>query len=147
MEKNRESSISTNSPVYQFAISLQKSSDQFFEEFPNPVWIVDLKGRFVFFNKAAEKLIEYQRDEILGKHFRMLLTLDDLSDGFLFLYQTLNGCYSEHTLFRIRKKGGSTRVVDVMAAPLYFDGKVRAGLAIAQDITGIDFGVSEHISR
>ena len=80
----------------------------------------------------------YAREEVLGRHFRLLFTLDDLSDGFLFFYQTLQGCYAEHTLFRVRRKDGSTRVIDVLASPITFEGKIRAAVAIAHDITGRD---------
>lgn len=96
----------------------------------------DTQGRFIFFNRAASKFLGYTPERLIGSHFRMLLTLDDLSDGFLFLYQTLNGCYTEQSLFRMRLSDGSTRVVGITAGPIYYKGKIRAGLAIAYDSSG-----------
>lgn len=110
--------------------------DNFFQKFHHPVFITDTKGCFVFFNECAEKFTGYSKHDVEGHHFRMLFTLDDLNDGFLFFYQTMRGCYSEHTRFRIRLKDGSTKVIDVLAAPIVFDGKVQGVLAIAHDISG-----------
>lgn len=108
----------------------------FFEKFQFPAFITDTKGCFIFFNQSAERLTGYSKKEVLGRHFRLLFTLDDLSDGFLFFYQTMKGCYSEHSRFRIRCQSGSTKVVDVLAAPITFDGKIWAALGIAQDVSG-----------
>ena len=116
--------------------SLRDNSEQFFENLDRLVFMFDAHGKFVFFNKASEKFLGYDKKEVMGNHFRLLLTLDDLSDGFLFLYQTLHGCYTEHSLFRIRRKDGSTRVVEITAGPLYYENRVIAALAIAHDVTG-----------
>ena len=120
-----------------FTKSVQGTYRSFFENVRDAVYIIDPRGRLIFFNKAAEELTGYLRQEVLGKHFRLLFTLDDLNDGFLFYYQTIDGCYSEHCRFRIRKKDGSTRVIDVLAAPVMFDGRIRAAITIARDVTGI----------
>lgn len=136
MNENQEQGSPRIDDLITFAKNLRECSSQAFEEFDNTVFMVDLMGRIIYFNRAAELLLGYTREEILGRHFRTLLTLDDLSDGFLFFYQTLQGCYAEHTLFRVRRKDGSTRVIDVLASPISFGGRVRAGLAIAQDVTG-----------
>ena len=133
--------------LVQFSSNLRQSSEITFEGFKNPVFIIDLLGRFIYFNRAAELFLGYSREDILGRHFRMLLTLDDLSDGFLFFYQTLQGCYAEHSKFRVRRKDGSTRVLDVLASPISFQNRIRAGLAIAHDITGQPSGNPEAIER
>lgn len=122
--------------LLKFKAILKTGSAQFFENQKKSVFMFDLDGRFIFFNEAAEKFLGYSPEQLIGSHFRILLTLDDLSDGFLFLYQTLNGCYTEHSLFRMRLKDGSTRVVGITAGPIYYQNKVRAALAIAHDLSG-----------
>ena len=119
-----------------FSSNLHESYSTFFERLKDAVFITDTRGCFTFFNGSAEMLTGYDRREVQGRHFRMLFTLDDLSQGFLFFHQTMKGCYSEHSRFRLRRKDGSTRVVDVLASPVTFDGQVRAALTIAQDVTG-----------
>jgi len=118
-------------------ISLQKSYSSFFERMKDAVLITDIKGCFIFFNQAAEELTGYSKIEVLGRHFRMLFTLDDLNDGFTFFYQTMKGVYSEHSKFRIRCRSGYTKVVDVLAAPVLFNDRVQAALTIAQDASGV----------
>ena len=119
-----------------FSENLRDNSKAKFDNFADSVFIVDLLGRFVYVNPAFEKLLGYGSCEILGRHFRMLFTLDDLNEGFLFFYQTLRGCYAENSRFRIFRKDRSTRVIDVLASPIMFQNKVRAGIAIAHDVTG-----------
>jgi len=133
--------------LIEFSETLKKNSERFFQNLGGSVFVFDLKGRFVFFNQAAEKLLGYERNDVLGQHFRLLLTLDDLSDGFLFLYQTLNGCYTEQSRFRFRRKDGSTLVLEITAGPIYHSGKVRAALAIAHDMSGQTSGSAQDVER
>lgn len=145
IKKNNKPSSAED--LAEFARNLRESSASSFERLENVVFIVDLMGRLIYFNHGAERILGYTREEVMGRHFRMLLTLDDLSDGFLFFYQTLQGCYAEHTLFRVRCRDGSTRVLDVLASPISFKGRVRAGLAIAQDVTGKKSNLPEDEER
>ena len=127
--------------------TVQQCYSAFFEKLHDAVFITDKKGCFIYFNKAAEKLTGYEREQVMGRHFRLLFTLDDLNDGFLFFYQTMQGCYSEHTRFRIRRQDGTTRVVDVLASPVWFDRRVRAALAIARDVSGKSSNASSELER
>ena len=115
---------------------INRSYSVFFQKLKYAVFVTDVKGRFVFFNPAAEKLTGYSKEDVLKHHFRLLFTLDDLNDGFLFFYQTMQGCYSEHSRFRIRCKDGATKVIDVLASPIVFNSKTLAALTIARDVTG-----------
>ena len=112
------------------------SADSYFECYPMAVFLIDALGRFTFFNRAAEEFIGYTKDEICDKHFRLLLTLDDLSDGFKLFYQVFQESVRQRSLFRVRLKNGLTRVVDLLAAPVFLNGAVKSALCIANDITG-----------
>lgn len=96
--------------------------------------IVDLMGRITFCNDAATQICGYSKEEVINRHFRMFLTLDDLAEGFKLFYNILKGEYSTNNLFRVRTKEGSTKVVEVNASPLHEQGKVVGGLAIIRDI-------------
>lgn len=130
-----------------FSHNLKDQSEKTFENFRSPVFVIDLLGRFIYFNQAAELSIGYTRGEVMGRHFRLLFTLDDLSEGFSFFYQVLQGCYAEHSLFRIRKKDGSTRVFDFLASPITFKSRIRAALVITEDVTGKPSGNPEDADR
>ncbi|GEM_PF-1330063 len=97
--------------------------------------IVDMMGRITFCNPQAAEICGYKKEEIINRHFRMFLTLDDLANGFKLFYNILKGEYSTNNLFRVRCKDGSTKVVEVNAAPLHEFGKVVGGLSIIRDIT------------
>ena len=97
--------------------------------------IVDLMGRITFCNNAATEICGYQMDEVLNRHFRMFLTLDDLANGFKLFYNVLKGEYSTNNLFRVRCKDGSTKIVEVNAAPLHEFGKIVGVLAVIRDIS------------
>lgn len=55
-----------------------KSSDEFYrraiDALPDITFALDRYGRFVFLNRKIEDLLGYRRDELIGKHFRCLLT-------------------------------------------------------------------------
>ncbi len=97
--------------------------------------IVDLMGRITYCNEATLEICGYSRDEVINHHFRMFLSLDDLSNGFKLFYNVLKGEYSTQNLFRIRCKDGSTKIVEVNAAPLHEFGKIVGGLSVIRDIS------------
>ncbi len=97
--------------------------------------IVDLAGRITFSNKASLNMCGYEKDEVMGRHFRMFMSLDDLAEGFKLFYNVLKGEYSTFNMFRIRNKDGTTRIVEVNASPLHQFGKVVGGVAIIRDIS------------
>ncbi len=114
------------------------------------VFIVDQGGCFRFLNGEAASMTGYSAAELLRRHFRSLLTLDDLSDGFRLLYETMQGKLSAHNRFRMRRKDGSTMTVEVDMFPVVKRGMIQAGLGFVREIC-VDEGVlrveREHIHR
>lgn len=104
------------------------------------VFMVDARGVIIMANHSLTKTCGYNRDEVVGQHFRMFLTLDDLSEGFKIFYKTLRGEGTEATKLRVRKKDGSTTVLELSGTPIMRNGKFIGGLAIARD-------VGEHMKR
>lgn len=98
------------------------------------VFLVDKWGKIIMVNHAATKVCGFHRDEIIGRHFRIFLTLDDLSEGFKIFYRTLRGESTEATRLRVKKKDGSTTVLELSGTPVVVNGKFLGGLAIARDI-------------
>jgi len=135
--KTQKKHLANFQSLVTFSNNLQQSTDCYFETFPLPVFLMDSMGRFIYANRAAETFIRYQRSEMIGQHFRLLLTLDDLSDGFKFFHGLFRGQQNEITRFRIRLKEGSTRVVDMNGAPVMLKNKIVAAIVIATDVTGV----------
>lgn len=107
----------------------------FIENLADAVFMFDHEGRFTFLNGEGERLTGYPRDHIYHRHFRMLLSLDDISDGFKLMYKTMKGDSTSHNLFRIRKRDGSTIVVDLSCSPIKRNGKIVGVMCIARDMT------------
>jgi PAS domain S-box-containing protein len=51
---------------------------ELFENAKDALYVHDLSGRYVSLNRAAEKLIGFSRDEIIGKHFSNFVVPRDL---------------------------------------------------------------------
>lgn len=117
---------------------LEDTKREFFNLFENQkdgVIIFDLMGRVTFVNEIMNEICGYPKDEVLNRHFRMFLTLDDLADGFKLFYNVLRGEYSTNNLFRFRCKDGSTKIVELNVSPLHEFKKIVGGVAIIRDIT------------
>ncbi|MBI4549672.1 MAG: PAS domain S-box protein [Candidatus Omnitrophica bacterium] len=117
---------------------LGRCRENFFEFLANislGIFLVDLDGRVIFFNKEAEKITSYRDSEIRDLHFRTLLSLDDISAGFKLFYQAIQGNYPRTVLLRLLKKDRSTTIIEIQVAPLYMDGSIRGVIAIMRDVS------------
>jgi PAS domain S-box-containing protein len=118
---------------------LKRSEERFrlvFESAPDAYYLNDLKGTFIDGNKAAEKLMGYKREELIGKSF---LKLDLLSAEFIpkaaySLVKNIRGKSTGPDEFILKRKDGSKVAVEISTHPAEFHGKTVV-LGIARDIT------------
>lgn len=108
---------------------------------------IDAEGRFRFFNSEVARVTGYTAPEVLGKHFRMVLTLDDLSDGFRLFYQTMKGTPAVRSRFRLRRKDGSTIIAELDTFPVWKQGKVFLGLVVARPLAPGTQGTTQERER
>ncbi len=113
----------------------RKNLFDLFESVSVGIFQVDLAGRIVFFNQEASRITGYSREDIAHHHFRKLLCLDDLSEGFRLFYQAVQGNYSKSILLRVLKKNRASSIVEISAAPFYLEGKLQGGLAFMKDVS------------
>jgi PAS domain S-box-containing protein len=107
-----------------------------FELAPDAYYISDLKGNFVDGNKAAEALIGYNRDELIGKNY---LTLKILSPGqikkaSLLLVKNLMKKSTGPDEFILTRKDGSQVTAEISTHPVRIHDKSLV-LGIARDVT------------
>ncbi len=107
-----------------------------FDNAPDGLYLSDLKGNFVDGNKAAEKLLGYTKEELIGKNFLKLNILqnDQISratETLLKDSRTESTGPGELTLIR---KDGSKILVEVRTFPIKFKER-NLVLGIARDIT------------
>lgn len=99
------------------------------------IFSVDLSGRIIFFNHEASRITGYSRDEILRCHFRKLLSLDDIAEGFKLFYQAVRSNYPKSVLLRILKKDRTSTIAEVSAAPFHLGGNLRGTLVFMKDVS------------
>ena len=108
-----------------------------FESAPDGIYLNDLKGVFVDGNKATEKLIGYERKELIGKNF---LKLKLLARGYILKAATN---LAKNALvkptgpdeFILNRKDGKQVTVEISTYPVKIKGKSLV-LGIARDVTG-----------
>lgn len=102
-----------------------------FERSPAAIMIVDDQGRYVLVNKAAETLLGFPQEEILGR------TVDDFvapirKEPTAELWKKFQEDGSQHGIFRISRPSGVDRTIRYEAAANFIPGY---SLSIAHDIT------------
>ncbi len=107
-----------------------------FEYAPDGVYLTDLKGNFVDGNLAAEKLIGYKREELIGKNFLKLKLLDpkQMPKAAASLAKSILGQSTSPDEFILNQKGGKQIPVEISTFPVKIKGKTLV-LGIARDIT------------
>jgi len=107
-----------------------------FDYAPDAYYISDIKGKFIDGNKAAEKLIGYKREELIGKSFLKLklLSLVDIPKAAKLLVKNLRGQPTGSDEFVLNRKDNSKVTVEISTYPVKIKGRTLA-LGIARDIT------------
>ncbi len=123
----------------KFAEDLKSSEKQFqtiFEYAPDGYYISDLQGNFLNGNLAAEKIIGYERSEIIGKNFLSigLITKDQILKAGKLLAQNLLGKSTGPDEFVLTRKDGNQINVEISTHPVKLEDK-SVVLGIARDIS------------
>ena len=117
-----------------------KSSEErlkiLFEFAPDAYFVCDSKGNFVDCNKAAERLADYKKKELLGKSFLKLklLSPDQIPKAVNGLAKVIKGKTGSQGEYTLRRKDGSQVEVKISTYPVKIKGRALA-TAIARDIT------------
>jgi PAS domain S-box-containing protein len=119
--------------------AVKASEERFRELFENAndvIFLVDLKGRLMAINRAAESLTGYARAEVLGKSMEDLIAPESRHFSQDSIRAHLGGSPNQHFELRMLPKAGGVRFLEVSTRVIY-----RKGLAVA--IQGIGRDVTE----
>jgi len=107
-----------------------------FDYAPDAYYINDSKANFIDGNKAAEKLIGYKKEELIGKSFLKLklLSVNDIPKVAKVLAKSTMGKPTGPDEFVLNRKDNSKVVVEVFTYPVKIKGRILS-LGIARDIT------------
>jgi len=107
-----------------------------FDYAPDAYYINDIKGNFIDGNKAAERIIGYKREELIGKSFLKLklLSIQDIPKAAKVLAKNIIGQPSGPDELVLKRKDNSKVTVEIFAYPVKIKGRTLA-LGIARDIT------------
>ena len=120
-------------------LALQESEERLkilFEYAPDGIYLHDLNGNLIDGNKAAEELVGYPREALIGKKFAEagLLSPEDAKKALERLKKTAVGEPVGPEEFCLIRSDGSKINVEISTFPVTIQGE-RLSLGIARDIT------------
>ncbi|MHC4116524.1 MAG: PAS domain S-box protein [Planctomycetota bacterium] len=109
---------------------------QVFELAPDAIYLNGVDGRFVDGNRAAEQLVGYKKEELIGKSFDEvdLFSPDEMARALANLEKIAAGRPVGPDEFTLRRKDGRKVTVEIRAFPVSIRGR-KMSLGIARDIT------------
>ena len=140
LRKKREKSALTDITERKRAEKELKDSEEYlkilFDYAPDAYYINDLKGNFIDGNKAAERVIGYKKEELIGKNFLKLklLSLADIPKAAKLLAKNLRRLPTGPDEFILNRKDNSKVTVEISTYPVKIKGKTLV-LGIARDVT------------
>ncbi len=107
-----------------------------FESAPDAYYLNDLKGNFIDGNKAAENLMGYKKEELIGKNFLKLKLIpkQQIAKITFLMAKNFRGQSTGPDEITLVKKDGTRVDVEIATHPVTIEGKTLV-LGIARDIT------------
>jgi PAS domain S-box-containing protein/putative nucleotidyltransferase with HDIG domain len=107
-----------------------------FEQAPDAYYLSDTRGKFIGGNRAAEGLLGYRREELVGKNFLDLdiLPRDQTAKALKLLALNVLRRSTGPDEFTLKRRDGSRVLVEIMTHPVKIKGRTVV-LGIARDIT------------
>jgi len=119
--------------------ALQRSEEKlkrYLESSPDAIYTIDLKGTFLYGNRAAERIVGYAKEELLGRTF---LEANLLPDEYVermtqLLELNARGMSTGPTVGEIIRKDGSRVFIEVSTYPIGEGDNIEI-IGVARDVT------------
>jgi PAS domain S-box-containing protein len=121
------------------SIEAKKSEEKFkilLESAPIGVYYNDFSGRFLYGNPRAEEIIDYKKEELIGKSFLKLkiLSIGQMKKAAKLLAINRMGRSTGPDEFKLTRKDGSKRQVEITTQIIVLDRK-KVVMGLVQDVT------------
>lgn len=128
MRRARDEAREGESEVRRLAAIVESSEDA--------IVVKDLHGRILEWNRAAERLFGYPRDEAVGRSIEILMPADRSDDWRKILDRVAGGERLEHFETRRRARDGRILEVSLTVSPVRDqNGRIVGAAKIARDVT------------
>jgi len=140
--------ITERKQVENELIKSEKRLNIIFDSAPDAYYLNDFEGKFIDGNKAAEKLLGYTKEELIGKNFLDvgILPMDQIEKTLKVLEKNISGKSSGPDEYELIRKDGSTVSVGILTHPVEINGDGLV-LGLARDITARKQTENKLISR
>jgi len=132
--------VTERTKIQNSLIESEERLKTLFEAIPDAYYISDTRGKFIEGNRAAEKLIGYKKDELIGANFlslKLLSPKDMLRASRILLKSVINkGCTTGPDDFVLNRKDGKQVNVEICTYPITIKKELFI-LGIAHDLTKI----------
>jgi PAS domain S-box-containing protein len=113
--------------------------DLIFDNIPHGIFTVDSDGRITSFNRAAEKITGWQREQVMGRLCREIFRADHCKNSCFLFASISEGEPHRDQEVRIVRRDGSELPVAVSTAGLRDDdGAVIGGVEMFRDLTDVE---------
>lgn len=136
--RNIEINLKTSEEQYRNLVEL--SSDLIFNE--------NLKGEFIFINRAFDETLGYSKEELIEQDISYLIHPDDLSNLIKAKQPLFEGKDIKNVVYRFKAKNGQYKFFSTNASPLFDSkGKICEIHGIARDVTELKKKESDKIQK
>lgn len=97
------------------------------------IWSLDVNGKFVYINRAAESISGYTSEEVMGKSYAVMLFEEDAARIKNIFNSVISGNSNKYEI-KVKKKNGGVFVLSVNTAPILKKDKVVGTVSFGRDI-------------
>lgn len=135
-EKSNESAIQLGDITYEELKEMEAKYRLLTENSMDGIYQVDLLGRMTYINSSFNKMLGYEKGEILNKHFSFIVPTKELLRAAI-LFKDLMIGKSIDGLINIKRKDGTEFPVIFTATTLRKEGKIIGLTGSLKDVTEI----------
>lgn len=126
--------VSKRKHVATMLVKRTKQFESLFYYNPNIIFTLNAAGEFASMNPAGFELLQYEKNELIGTHYQILVDKEDIAHTNQQFKKIISG-YSTQFEQITWSKLGDRYELQITAVPIIIEEKITGVIGIAQDIT------------